>query len=400
MKSVFFRLVTVVIFLIFLLALILYARGYRVGLSQKNLVATGILVASSYPDGAKIYVNGQLKGATNSNLSLSPGTYLVEIKKDGYYAWSKNLTIRGEIVVDADALLLPQNPSLSPLTSLGIVKAHFSEKYSQVVIFSQIGDQNKDGVYLLETSKKPLSIFNPLKLLVLKSALPPEIDLSQARVRFSPDGKEILLSFYQLRTNLLTASYLLPTSDQTKELFAITKSQAAIETAWRQQEEKKLQKILETFKPPIGQIASESFDTVSFSPDESKILYLAKTDRVLPPVIQPPLIGTNQTPQQRNVQRNHLYVYDKKEDKNFFIENCGLKIENCILWYPDSAHLVINQGETISVVDYDGTNKRTVYSGPYDKEFLSITTDGNILILTSLNQGLNTLPDVYAVGLK
>ena len=54
----------------------------------------------------------------------------------------------------------------------------------------------------------------------------------------------------------------------------------------------------------------------------------------------------------------------------------------------------------ITIVDYDNSNKQTVYSGPIVSDFISITTDGRLLILANLNPQTNKLPDVYAVGIR
>ena len=71
--------------------LILFAKGYRPNLPEKKLDPTGLLVATSTPDGAQILVNGKVTSATNTTLSLSPATYEIEIKKDGFQPWKKTL---------------------------------------------------------------------------------------------------------------------------------------------------------------------------------------------------------------------------------------------------------------------------------------------------------------------
>src|SRR3989338_3829077 len=106
------RLILATAFAVVLGTLILYARGYRFDLTQQKLDSTGIIVASSFPDGAKIYLNGELFGATNTNIVIEPGEYTVDIKKDGYSSWTKNVRLKGEQVVKMDALLHPRNPSL------------------------------------------------------------------------------------------------------------------------------------------------------------------------------------------------------------------------------------------------------------------------------------------------
>src|SRR3989344_5322587 len=79
---------------------IFYARGYR--LSPENgktfVAGTGLLVATSTPDGAKVLVNGKLLTATNNTINLPPGSYNVKIAKDGYFPWKKEIIVEKEIV--------------------------------------------------------------------------------------------------------------------------------------------------------------------------------------------------------------------------------------------------------------------------------------------------------------
>lgn len=414
MKKLFIRFIFLLIFFFSFFAIILYTRGYRINISQKGLTSTGILVASSFPDGAKIYIDGILRGATNSNLSLPPKKYHIEIKKDGYSSWEKDLIIKGELVIKTDAMLFPQNPSLSPITSLGVVKAQFSEKDNEMILLSNNQNIKKDGVYLLETSKRSLSIFNPLRLLTLKSTFKEEFDFKNTAIKFSPDGKQIIFSIFELnkktKKNIPLSVYLISTEQENKELFDITKSKETMEEAWTEEQKINLDKILETLKKPLPKIAGQSFEIISFSPDESKILYRAKENITVPTIIKPPLIASNQTKEQRNLKKNSIYVYDKKEDKNFLIANylsakqAGKlpisKIENSILWYSNSTHLVLNEKERIALVGYDGENKQVVYSGPHESDFLAVTADGKLLILANLNSHFNKLPDIYAVGIR
>jgi len=70
-----------------------FVRGYRLDISSKTLRPTGILSATSVPEGAQVWINGKLKTATNQTITLSPGQYQVEIKKPGFTTWKKEITI-------------------------------------------------------------------------------------------------------------------------------------------------------------------------------------------------------------------------------------------------------------------------------------------------------------------
>ena len=147
MQFILRKIILGIVFVCVLIGLIAVGRGYRFSPKEKSLSSTGILVASSFPDGSMILLNGELKGATNSNVIVTPGEYDIEIKKDGFSSWKKRLKIKGELVLKADALLFPQNPTLSPVTSLGITKAVSSSSGDKIVIFSESNNPEKDGIY-------------------------------------------------------------------------------------------------------------------------------------------------------------------------------------------------------------------------------------------------------------
>jgi len=389
------RLGIFVTFIIVFILVIAFARGYRIDFSKKSVTSTGIIAVSAYPKAAKVYINGELKGVTDINLSLPYGKYEVAVKKEGYTTWSKKISLKGELVESIDVLLFPINPSLTPLTNLGVVKAIPLDQGDKVLLFSQNGSE-ADGIYLFDPNNRPISFLPPLKLIVAKVKLPTEIDFIKATVDFSPDAKQVIVQFDN------GSIYLLALDEENKEPSFITaESKNNLLAAWAEEKNLEIAKIIEAFPKDLRKIASDSFHIISFSPDKTKFLYQPENEIILPQIIKPALIATNQTPEERNLDKDNLYVYDLKEDKNFMIiYNPKSLVPNPYFWYPDSKHLVINEESKIAVVDYDNTNKQIVYSGPFEKEFLTVTYDGKLVILTNLNSQLNKFPDVYAVGIK
>lgn len=61
-----------------------YARGYKFDLKTLKFQPNGILVLKSEPDGASVYINGELKTATNATISLSPELMMSRLKKTGF----------------------------------------------------------------------------------------------------------------------------------------------------------------------------------------------------------------------------------------------------------------------------------------------------------------------------
>ncbi len=400
------KLIVFVIFASVFVIVIAYARGYRFDFGKKSMTPTGIISFSSDPQAAKIFVDGQLRGVTNTNMTLPPGDYKIDIKKDGYTSYSKQIVLKGELVASINALLFSLNPTLSPLTNIGLIKAVPVDNTQKIIIFVDKGPDNqsdqKNGIYLFDSSRQSLPFFAPLSTVILKSNLPTDVDFSTASVDISPDAKEAIFNFKNGDTPV---SYLLSLTSENTSTFDITDSKAVLLSAWDKQKADDNSKILETFPPDFAKIASDSVNVVSFSPDENKLLYQAKENFSLPPMITPPLIATNQTPEQRNILKDKLYVYDKKEDKNYEITNftpsvSDTSIDQSVQWYPDSSHLIINQSKKVVVVDYDDTNLRTIYSGPYEKDFLTVTPDGQLITLTNLNPVVNKWPDLYLVGTR
>jgi len=366
---------------------IAYARGYRFDFQNKSLNSTGIIAVTSYPKTAKIYINGELRGVTDANFTLSPGNYNIEIKKEGYTNWKKSIRLKGELVVNIDALLYPVNPSLSPLTNLGIIKAFPIDDSNKVIVFAET------GVYLFEAATRPLSFFPPLKTIAKKELFHTDLDFSKATINISPDLKQAIVD-----------NYLLSLEEENQSILDLSLSETSKETlinAWEEQRQANFTKILETFPTGFSKIASDSFKIIAFSPNETKVLYQAVKNTNLSQMIKP-VIASNQTLETRELKKSHFYVYDKKEDKNYEIPTTDHQppTTNFIQWYFDSRHLVIEEDKKISIIDYDGTNKQSIYSGPFESSFFNTTDDGKIVILTNLNAQLNELPDLYLVGIR
>lgn len=396
MADHFSRTIILVLFVAFSLVVILYARGYRFDPARKELSATGILAVSSVPKAAKVYINGDFKGATDLNLSLAPGTYTVEVKKEGYATYSTRLKLRGEIVEVVDPILFPLNPSLSPLTNLGVTKAVEIDSTDKILIFSESENIEKDGIYVFDASRTPLNIFQPLKLIALKSSVLQIGNLKDSEVLFSHDYKQAIITFKQEDA---TTAYLLSIDQENQIPLNVTESKQALITAWDKERKQEILKIFEAYPKEIRKIASDSFIMTKYSPDQTKTLYKAKKTVNLPMVLVPPLIGANQTAESRNLVAGHIYIYDRKEDKNFEIGDSALNIDS-IHWYSDSNHLVFSEDKQITLSDYDGNAKQTLYSGPLYEGFFTITSAGRLLILSNLNPLQNLFPDIYEVGIR
>jgi hypothetical protein len=130
----------------------LYAKGYRLDSETKKFSPNGLLVIKSTPDGAQVFINGELKTATDATIPLIPDTYDVSVKKEGFLTWNKRLVIEKEVVTEASAHLFKTAPSLSAITFSGIETVIPSRDLTKIS-YSVIGngtDTENEGLWVME----------------------------------------------------------------------------------------------------------------------------------------------------------------------------------------------------------------------------------------------------------
>lgn len=235
---------------------ILFARGYRLNWQRKQLSPTGLLVATSLPDGAQIFLNGKLSSATNTTLNLSPGTYKVEIKKDGFSPWNKTLKVEAEIVTRATATLFPSVPSFKAITNSGAANPFLSPDGTKVAFIS--GKKS----YLLDLSESPLGLINR-------------------------EAKEIATT---------SAAWIIPTAEQSAKTATLRAN---------------------ALHPIMQEILATAAANLLWAPKENKLIYTATTSATISDNLIRPLPGSSTQSQFRTLVSGETYVYDLDEDRNF-----------------------------------------------------------------------------------
>jgi len=408
-------------------AIIAYGRGYRFDFGNRALNSTGLIVVQSDPSGAQILVNGELKSATQATLTVSPGWYDITIAKEGFQPWKKHVKVQGEVVNKIEALLLPVNPSLTALTVNGVVSPALSPDGSKLAYvvpdqpqatISGTLSSTRPGVWILDLVDKPLSLNRDAKQIAQSNG----IDFSGSRLEWSPDNKEVLVTLPVQVGAVSGNAYLLDTDqlNSSPRLVSIK----TIQTDWQTIKEQRMKEQFATIPPEFMETASTSASILALSPDETKILYEATASAELPQIITPPLIGTNSTEENRSLKPHTIYVYDIKEDRNYPIGDttvykatvrptptprAGTKAQTSAVtepattlrWLPSSHHLVFVAKERVQIMDYDGSNVRTAYAGPFWDSFaVPWASGGKIVILTNLNSGATSVNNLYVVNLR
>lgn len=205
-KKIILFFVCLVVFLLAAPVTIFYSQGYRFDFEDKKITKTGGLFLKAIPKKTKIYINGRFKEETDflfgSALieNLLPGKYKIEVKKEGFQKWEKELPIKEKQVTEAKNIILwPENLSFQFLS--GGVKKIFLSPDKKKAVFLETQEQ-KEPLFPATSTPPRTEKKQSLKLYDLerkvKSHLLSEDDFKKRKreilnVIWQPDSQGILL---------------------------------------------------------------------------------------------------------------------------------------------------------------------------------------------------------------
>ncbi len=406
-KQIFFSFAVFLFLAITTIAIVLYGSGYRFSFDngRPEVAKTGILVTTSLPNGAQVFIDDHLTTATDNTINLTPGEYTVKIFKEGYFPWEKTVRIQKEVVTKAEALLFPTAPKLESITATGVSNPMPDPSGTKIAYIIAGQAVRKNGIYVFDLTANPV--------LSLQGSAKQIVDdtnglFSQSSFAWSPDGQQLIAS---LSGELETPTYYLLSAqslnDTPRDITAVLTS---LQEEWRADIAQKDITRTDGLKEPLQKMIKDNFTILAWSPDDtsSKILYRTKKDAMLPFIIKPRLIGVDILKEDRKIKQDGVYVYDTKEDTNWKIldglaSDCTIETPDCQLplrWFPDSKHLIYVHDNKIDIMEYDGSNQTTIYAGPFIDNYVFPWPNGSkIVILTNLNN-LNIPPNLYTVSLK
>jgi hypothetical protein len=418
-----------------------------------DLVAseTGLLHATSNPQGAEVYINGKLTSVTDNSVYLSPGEYEVEIKKDGYSPWRKNILIERALVSRTNATLFPYSPSLTSLTFTGVNHPVRSPDGTKVLFYlDNASVKNKNGLYVLDLVNR-----SPTSRQI--SDDDGSFDLEKAEILWSPDSSEVLVvtdeQIFLLNSNSFANLHSSPDVElQLKTILLSWEDDLAI---------REKQFVEKEIHPEILATILGNSINAFLSPDSTKILYVATGEAEITSGLVSPKLAPNSQPEVRVLVAGQMYVYDSEEDRNYLVGEVALpelsaeatssatssakllltqperlavnapgagggktvarqrtlqgetlsetvanftayyggNTTQAWQWMTNSTHLVGIVNNQIVIMSYDGTNQTAIYSGPLANDFVLPNWDSNsVLILTTFNP--DTPANLYAIELK
>ena len=388
---------------------VFFTKGYTVSPSTGTILGTGIISVTSIPDQASVFLDGRLVGATNDNIkSLPPKEYKVTVKKEGFIDWEKTVKVEQGLVADVKATLFRSIPTFYPLTYTGAENALLSPdglKMIYIVPASEDMDataKKKTGVWVWSMSDRPLTFNRGAEPHQIMNSID-GIDLTRAKMRWSPDSTQILLQLPDRNLLLNEAGFNDPPRDITATLDPTLKQ-------WEQLQKDKDVTRLQLIKEATLQHTASSSAVLKWSPDETKFMY--STDG-----------------------KSNFKVVDllKAQTYDLFKDMAGKSLDSMnVDWLPDSEHLIITEKLTpsspvpksaamntntntesptkeenkieaakIYIMNFDGFNKFEIYAGNIDPESVVPWPDSSrLVVVSSLPIATASKPNLYGINLK
>lgn len=352
---------------------IFLAKGYTFSPAEKRIVGTGIISVSSQPDSASVYIDGHLTTATNTTISsLSPKEYSVRIVKEGFIPWEKKITVREGLVSEVKVTLFPAIPTIYPLTFTGVENPTLSPDGDKLAYIVPSG--KKTGVWVWTMAKNQPIAFargaEPHQIVTSQTA-----DFSKAILKWSSASKQVLAT-------VGNNNYLLEDEKLNSDPRDITPVLEATLKTWEEETKAKDQSaILAITDLGLRQTASSSA-IVRWSPDETKMM------------VRKNAIS------EKELKEGTLFadfkVYDLEDKKEY-----SLPVARSHMWLPDSRHIILVEEGSISIVDFDGTNKAVIYAGSFLDNFIFPWPDSSrLVIISSFPTPTASEPNLYGINLK
>ena len=390
---------------------IFYSRGFKPNFKNGTFERTGLIVATSLPTGAQVFLDGRLTSATNTNIAyLEPRTYKIRIEKDGFTTWEKDIDIKADLATEIKALLFPLAPEIKPLTISGASHPTLSPDGTKIA-YGVSGERG--GLMILPMTDSPF-IFRQNSRIIAKNSS--GFDYSKAKFIWGADSRELVARFEDENGN--AAANLLADSEKVdQQPRDITASLAATISGWQQQIDDKAQRLISTVPQEVKDATSEAKIVNSLPAGKAGSPLVVSSPKTQS---QSTKKTVNREPSTMNLPNYYptglIFSPDeekilyKNKDGKYKIYDLKLKKENTlpdlpnllnISWFPDSSHLVLAQPNHISIIETDGNNNMTIYSGKFEDGFVYAHPSSNsLVILTTLTQTEGTPTNLYSINLK
>ncbi|NTV30773.1 PEGA domain-containing protein [candidate division WWE3 bacterium] len=351
------------------------ASGYRFDFASRSIQGTGIISATSNPDGAIVYVDAVPKDATNTTITnLRPGTYTIRFEKEGYADWEQKVAVEKELVTKIDALLIPLYPSFRPLTYTGVNTTYISPDNQKIAY--TVNTNNSSGIWTVNLEERPFNL-NRQPQQLLKNT--DQFNYSQSKLTWSPTSGQLLI---ELTDKSGTKTY---------QLFDLTESTTTplanieeISKQWDDLNKLSLNELLATVSDTEKEKITK-FVNPAWSPDDQFILYQTNDgDLINYHVYQ--VVNVNSA-------RSNIPTPTLKVSSTDTVFSINKNTPHQVSWFPNSQHLMLtyqsdanNDDTTIEIIETTGTNRTHLFTGLIkDLQAYPNPNGTKVVILTSFN---------------
>lgn len=327
--------VFVIIFLITAPIIVLYTSGYRYNLSNGRIQKTGIIIISSIPKKADIYLNGKKvenKFTPAEIKNVLPGDYEIVLSKEGYHNWQKKLPVYENFTTFAEKVNLWKFASSTQLSNSTILDWQISNDGNSIVL--------EDSSGLISIFDLNDNTFSAIETIPANSILE---DIS-----WSKDNRKVLIKYAKDSTNHLIVSYDI---NSNKAQNIVNKNYTDIK--W-----------------------SLENDNIIYAKNESGLWQIDTTNNSSKLIINGAIAGDYIIENNYLYSVNEKFIYRKNiNDKNSIPENIdSIPCPTCKFVNNNSSRIILRDAnQNLFIVDPSGQNK-TVASKAKEIDWLNSYT--------------------------
>lgn len=395
----------------------MYAGGYRYNFNTGQIEKNGAFYIKSYPRGADIYIdNKKEKNRTPSQLTnIKAGHHLLQVKKDKYATWQKDLEVHpGETTFAEDIVLFLEDTNKQNLSSgsanflinknkdkyafidekndliiTDIEQAKIFEIYNFGEDFYTFIDWSpNDQKLLLIDEKNKLAIFdisqkkfdyldfeeiekiiwdnnNPDLLWYLKDQKLFMVNITQI---FNPNifdlNLEKQISDFDIKDNYIAILYSLEDKNYVEQLDKNLQSKELIED------------------PNLGKLTLIVSNDRQFIFTIGSQLYIKN---VFQDLIKIPVTQVKMHDNRLLLTNGHeIILYYYKDDWQELIDRSSQIVAD-LLWHPNGSYFLSEINEQTNITEIDGRDKRNsipILNNPYKKLYIFNKKGDKLFILT------------------
>lgn len=427
----------IIVFLVVAPLVILYTQGYRYNFERRAIQKTGIMIVSSIPRKADIYLNNTRYTERQTPAKIErvlPGDYEIRLEKEGYHTWQKRLPVfeNGSTFAEDVILWKKSSPTIIATTSITAWQqqagrgeiallsdsgslATFNPERGQIAINANVDVGEQQSLTWSASQKKVLS--------KITNAQGAQCEITSFEIFKNPETQalpsEYINCFWDYSNDAIIYGakkdqgiWRFDTFTKKEQFIGRTTSTSALliknnavyshdgVSVWRQN----------ITNATIEKIVDAPCAKCQFVQTNSRYLLLQDTEKEQIHFI-------NETGQQKNVTvpakninwlNDHvllfynnweLWIYDLDKDQPELITRFGTPVISAI-WHPEGRHIFLTTNNEVKVIELDNRELRNIITlaTTTDQRYLAIDRKGEFLYYD--DKSTNSSPALYQLILK